>query len=81
MKKTNIRINNYYIIEEGDKYYLSNIDDPNEWKKKINNLKDQVDKEITKKLYNLMNYYDIYSSVNFFINIENNEMKEIQIGG
>lgn len=81
MKKTNIRINNYYIIEEGDKYYLSKIDDPNEWKKKINNLKDQVDKEITKKLYNLMNYYDIYSSVNFFINIENNEMKEIKIGG
>ena len=32
MKKTNLRIQNFFIIEHKNKYYLSDIDNLEDWK-------------------------------------------------
>ena len=37
MKKTTIRINNLFVaLDDGDNYFLSNIDDIKIWKNRIN---------------------------------------------
>ncbi len=51
MKKTNIRINNFYIIFKDNKYYLTDIDVLDEFKKiSYNDLEKYLENDITKQL-------------------------------
>ena len=82
MKKTNIRIRNSFVIEENKEYYLSTINDINNWKD-INeeDLSDFKDDKVTEKLNNLMKKYEIYSNVNFFIESETKKINIDKNGG
>ena len=64
MKKTNIRVNHFFVIEEDDKYYLSSIDDLNEWKA-IDDENVVKKKNITDELNQMMEEYKVFSNVNF----------------
>ena len=66
MRKTNLRINNVFIIEDNGKHYLSNIDDPDEWSNLESSGLKKKGKDITKTLKELMDEYGISSNVNFF---------------
>ena len=83
MKKTNIRINNHFIIEHNQKFYLSSIDSTDEWKIKHNNLESFKEKDVTSRLKQLMDEHNIYSNVNFFITMNNKkeEKKVINLTG
>ena len=64
MRKTNIRVDSIFIIEDNRKYYLSGIDQVDEWSDlQDNKLKKKED--ITKKLSALIDKHDISSNVNF----------------
>ena len=65
MRKTNLRINNVFIIEDNGKHYMSNIDDPDEWSN-LESSELKEGKDITKTLKELMDEYGISSNVNFF---------------
>ena len=69
MKKTNLRINNYYIFKKNNLFYLSDIYNYEDWKKiKTNNLEKFLkNNDCTEKLNELKNLYDINSNVNFII--------------
>lgn len=69
MKKTNIRLNNHYLIFDKDKYYLSDIDMLNDWVDfKSSELKKFLkNNHCTEKINELLKKYDIYSNVNFII--------------
>ena len=64
MKKTNIRINNNFLIKKNDQYFLSDITNQDQW---INtdNLVNHKGKNITSKLQELKEQYKINYSVNF----------------
>tara|TARA_B100001123_G_C15207971_1_gene986051 strand:+ start:46 stop:285 length:240 start_codon:yes stop_codon:yes gene_type:complete len=68
MRKTNLRIRNFFIIEDGDnEFYLSSIDNLEEWKKyDENNLEKIKGKNYTEALNQNMKQYQISSNVNFF---------------
>ena len=85
MKKTNLRINNMFIIEEGKKYFMSSIDDLSEWKElSKNELNKYQEKDISKKLHQLMKNHSIFSNVNFIdttVKLNGGDkIKTIQIG-
>ena len=69
MKLTNIRYNNNFIISDGKKFYLSEINKDKYEKyikdKKSFKLKDHKKSDITKELTGLMKEHDVYSHVNF----------------
>ena len=69
MKLTNIRYNNNFIISEGNKFYLSEINkDKYETyikDKKSFKLNKYKGDNITNELNKLMKEYDTYSHVNF----------------
>ena len=70
MKLTNIRYNNNFVISEGNKFYLSEIN-KDKYEKYIKNkksfkLKDYKGDDITEGLNSLMKEYDTYSHVNFY---------------
>jgi hypothetical protein len=77
MKKTNVRIRNYFVIEENNEYFLSSIKDLESWKN-IDETDLKKEDDITKKLLSLMKKYDVYSNVNFFID---DEKKKINVQG
>ena len=64
MKKTNIRINDYFLIKKNDQYFLSDITDQDQW---INtdNLVNHKGKNVTSKLQELTEHYNINYNVNF----------------
>lgn len=64
MKKTNIRINNNFLIKKNDQYFLSDITNQDQW---INtdNLVNHKGKNITSKLQELKEQYKINYNVNF----------------
>ena len=64
MKKTNIRINDYFLIKKNDQYFLSDITDQDQW---INtdNLVNHKGKNVTSKLQELTEQYNINYNVNF----------------
>ena len=64
MKKTNIRINDYFLIKKNDQYFLSDITDQDQW---INtdNLVNHKGKNVTSKLRELTEQYNINYNVNF----------------
>ena len=65
MDKTNLRIdNNFIIIDEDENYYLTDISDPDKWSKEID-LSKYSSNEVTEELEKLMEEYKITSNVNF----------------
>ena len=83
MKKTNLRLNNFFILEKGKSFYLSDIDILNDWRD--SNTKDLQkflkDNDITKKINELKKLYDINSNVNFILPDFNKYKKSLQKGG
>ena len=66
MKKTNIRLNNHFIIENNKKYFLSDIDDLESWKSiKNKDLKKSSKDDITQILNDLLKKHNLKSNVNF----------------
>ena len=67
MKKTNLSIKYYFIFEDKNEYFLSSINDLEEWKNlKENDFEESKENKITSRLNDLMEEYEIYSNVNFF---------------
>ena len=64
MKKTNIRINDHFLIKKNDQYFLSDITDQDQW---INtdNIVNHKGKNVTSKLKELTEQYNINYNVNF----------------
>ena len=84
MKKTNIRINNFYIIEDEKEYFLSDIKDLDDFKKLEDDddtLKKHKTDEVTNRLFSLMEEYEIYSSVNFIVPDDKKTISVPQKGG
>ena len=73
MKKTNIRVNNFFIVEDKGKYYISDIDILEDWnllsKKE---LKKYITKDINNNLDKLMETHSLQTNVNFIVE----DMKE-----
>jgi len=69
MKKTNMRLNNYYLLFSKDKFYLSDIDLLEDWKDfKMTELKKFLkNNDCTDKINELKGKYDASSNVNFII--------------
>jgi len=82
MNKTNIRINNHFIIEENNEYYASSMKDLDEWKGiEERDLEEYKEENVTEQLSLLMNKYDIYSNVNFFEEDDKKTISVSQKGG
>ena len=80
MKKTNIRIRNDFLFEDGNEYFLSSIKDIETWKKlQDENFNKYKGKDITTKVKELMKKYDIYVNVNFHDDDEDNKTRTIEI--
>lgn len=66
MKKTNIRIYNFFVFEKDKQFYLTDIDQLDIWKDiKISDLKQFLKNNVTKQLQTLMKSYS--SNVNFIV--------------
>ena len=91
MKKTNLRINNFFIIEKDNSYYLTDVDVLDHWKEiPIKDLKKFLkNKDCNEKIRGLMELYKIKSNVNFILpdfkkfnsSIKDDESKVIKLGG
>ena len=69
MRKTNLRINNFFILEDKKKFYLSDIDTLEEWNElPKKDLKPFLKKEVTEKLQELLKKHNCKSNVNFIVN-------------
>ena len=70
MKKTNLRIQNFFIIEHKNKYYLSDIDNLEDWKSiHLKELKLFLkNDDITEILKNSLIKHKMNSNVNFILN-------------
>ena len=79
MKKTNIRVNNFFIVEDKGKYYISDIDVLEDWnllsKKE---LKKYITKDISDKLDKLMETHSLQSNVNFIVEDMKESIKVIE---
>jgi hypothetical protein len=79
MKKTNIRVNNFFIVEEKGRYYVSDIDILEDWnllsKKE---LKKYITKDISDKLDTLMETHSLQSNVNFIVEDMKESIKVIE---
>ena len=85
MKKTNLRINNFFILRKGKIFYLTDIDILEDWKESDN---DTLEKylngdDITEKINELKNLYDINSNVNYILPDfkKYGDIKIISVGG
>ena len=91
MKKTNLRINNFFIIHKDNSYYLTDIDVLDDWKEiPIKELKQFLkNKDCNDKIKELQELYKIYSNVNFILpdfkkynsSLKVGESKVIKLGG
>ncbi len=91
MKKTNLRINNFFIMEKDNSYYLTDVDVLDHWKEiPIKDLKKFLkNKDCNEKIRGLMELYKIKSNVNFILpdfkkfnsSIKDGESKVIKLGG
>jgi hypothetical protein len=68
MKKTNLRINNFFIIEHNSGFFISDINDLEKWKQ-CKSFKKFINEKNNKSniLNSLMKEFDIYSNINFII--------------
>ena len=69
MKKTNLRINNFFVFQKDEKYYLTDIDVLDDWKNTDNKkLNDFIkDNDTTDKLKDLIKSYEINANINFIL--------------
>ena len=91
MKKTNLRINNFFIMEKDNSYYLTDVDVLDHWKEiPIKDLKKFLkNKDCNEKIRGLMELYKIKSNVNFILpdfkefnsSTKVGESKVIKLGG
>ena len=66
MLKTYIRINNFYLIKDKNKYFLSSCSDPKEWKKlKKKDLDEYKTRDVTTKLRKLKKKYGSEKRINY----------------
>jgi hypothetical protein len=68
MKKTNIRLNNFFLLESKSEFYITNIDDLDSWKNmKAKDLKQFLKKENEKTslISKLLVKYNKTSNINF----------------
>ena len=82
MKKTNLRINNFFIFEKGNNYYLTDIDVLDDWKntdsKKLNDF--IKDNDTTDKLKELIKSYGINANINFILSDFKKYQKSLEKG-
>ena len=80
MKKTNIRIRSNFVFEDKNEYFLSSVNDIQQWKElkedEFNGFKEE---DVTNRLKSLMKEYDIYTNVNFYDEDKNNTTKKIEL--
>ena len=91
MKKTNLRINNFFIIHKDNSYYLTDIDVLEDWKEiSSKDLgKFLKNKDCNEKINEVKELYKINSNVNFIIpdfkkfnvSLQNGDTKVIRLGG
>ena len=63
MKKTNIRVNNLFVVEDKGKYYVSDIDILEDWNLLLKKeLKKYITKDISDKLDTLMETHSLQSN-------------------
>lgn len=65
MRKTNIRVDNVFIIEENGKHFLSDVDQVETWMELPEGELEKKGKDITEKISSLLDVHDISSNVNF----------------
>ena len=81
MKKTNIRINNNFLIKQNDEYFLSDVSDYDSWIN-TNDLNDHKGNNVTNEYQELSDKYSINYNVNFITNQSGGwGPKVIQSGG
>jgi hypothetical protein len=81
MRKTNLRINNFFILEDKNKFYLSDIDLLEEWNElSKKDLKPYLKKEVTEKLQELLTKHNCKSNVNFIVDHFNQLEKSLEGG-
>ena len=82
MKKTNLRINNFFIFKKDEKYYLTDIDVLDDWKKMDNKkLNDFIkDNDTTDKLKELIKSYGINANINFILSDFKKYKKSLEKG-
>ena len=83
MKKTNIRINNIFLIEKNNQYFLSDVSNQDQWIN-TNNLASHKGKNITSKYQELSEKYGVDYNVNFITNLSGGGWgmgKVVQSGG
>ena len=91
MKKTNLRINNFFIIHNDNSFYLTDIDVLEVWKAVSNKDLEKFlkNKDCNEKIIELKELYKINSNVNFIIpdfkkfnvSLQKGETKVIRLGG
>ena len=80
MKKTNIRVRNNFVIEDEKEYYISSIKDNDKWRE-LKDVEKYKEEKITQMLTSLMEKYDIYANVNFFVDDEKKRIVLEKDGG
>jgi ssDNA-specific exonuclease RecJ len=82
MKKTNLRLNNFFVFQKDEKYYLTDIDVLDDWKKIDNKkLNDFIkDTDITDKLKELIKSYGINANINFILSDFKKYKKSLEKG-
>ena len=91
MKKTNLRINNFFIIHKDNSYYLTDIDVLEDWKEISSKDLEKFlkNKDCNEKINEVKELYKINSNVNFIIpdfkkfnvSLQNGDTKVIRLGG
>ena len=75
MQKTNIRLNNFFILENKSKYFLTDIDQLEDWKDfQSKKLKQFLKKDVTEKVKGLLKEYKISSNINFIVDDFNKKL-------
>ena len=82
MKKTNLRINNFFVFQKDEKYYLTDIDVLDDWKNTDNKkLNDFIkDNDTTDKLKELIKSYQINANINFILSDFKKYKKSLEKG-
>lgn len=81
MQKTNIRLNNFFILENKSKYFLTDIDQLEDWKDfRSKKLKQFLKKDVTEKVKGLLKEYKISSNINFIVDDFNTINKKLDGG-
>jgi len=66
MRKTNIRFNNIFLIKDKSNYFLSGIDNYEDWKD-ASDLKNHIGEDVTSEYKTLSEKYNISHTVNFIV--------------